>query len=124
MDDRRVGRQLRRGPGLTVSGDRTIDQLWIKLSQRSVVQVQSPHDSGAKIFDQNIRFLPQPPDGVDGVRRFQVENDALLAEIELAEDGTKTIAQRRAGSHRLPFRRVDLDDLLAPVSPHSGAKRN
>ncbi len=123
MDDRRVGRQLGRRPGLTVSGDRTIDQLWIELPQRAIVQVQSSHHAGAEIFDENIRFRHQLPDGLNGVGRFQVENDALLAEIELAEDGTETIADRRTGSHRLPFDRLDLDDLRAHVGQHSGAMR-
>jgi len=55
--------------------------------------------------------------------RFQVENDALLAVIELAEDGTETIADRRTGPHRLAFGRLDLDDLGAHVGQHPGAMR-
>ena len=121
MDDRRVGRQLCRGPGLTVSGDRTIDQLRIELMQRAVVQLQSAHHPRSKIFDEDIATCDKPADNFDCVRRFQIENEALLADIELAEGGREAVADRRTGSHRLAFGGLYLDDLRTHVGKHPRA---
>ena len=108
-------------PGLAVSGDRTIDQPRIDLLQRRAIQLESPHHPRAEIFDQNIRAGGQLADDINRVRRFQVEHQAFLAGIELAEHRTGPIADRRAGPHRLTLHRLDLDDFRAHVGQHPGA---
>jgi hypothetical protein len=115
MNDGRVGRQFCRGSGLTISGDRTIDQFRIELSQRAVIQLQSPHHAGAKILDQDISARDKPADDFDRVRRFQIENETFLADIELAERGGEAVADGRTSSHGLAVDRLYLDD-LRPMS--------
>ena len=65
VDDRRIGRQFRRWPGLAVSGDRTIDQFRIEPFQRVVVELQPAHHAGAKILDQHVGARDQPADDLD-----------------------------------------------------------
>ncbi len=88
MDDRRIGRQFRRRPGLAVSGNRTIDQLRIESLQGCVVELQSSHDAGAEIFNDDVRARDKPADRVDRIGRFQIEDEAFLAGVELAEEAS------------------------------------
>ena len=91
--------------------------------QRAIIELQTPHHARAKILDQDIGGCDQPADDVDRVGRFQVEHEALLADIELAEGGAAAVAQRRPGPHRLAFGGLDLDDLRAHVGQHPRAMR-
>ena len=124
MDHRRIGRQFRRRPGLAVSGDRAIDQLRIELMQRGIVELQSPHHARAKILDQHIGGRDQPANRFHSLGRFQIEHQAVLADIELAEGGAAIVAHRRTGPHRLAFGGFDLDDLRAHVGEHPRAMRS
>src|SRR5882724_7143375 len=90
---------------------------------RAVVQLQSPHHAGTKVLDEDVSTHNKPADNFDRVRRFQIENEALLADIELAEGGTEAVANWRAGSHRLALDRLDLDDLRSHVGKHPCAMR-
>ena len=121
MDHRCISRQFGRWPGLAISRDRTIDQFWIELLQHAVIKFQPSHHPRAKILHDDVGASDKPAEGIDGVRRFQIENETLLTGIELAEHGTETAAQRRAGSHRLPFSRFDLDNLRSHVGEHPRA---
>ena len=123
MDHRRIGRQFRRRPGLAVAGDRAVDQFRIERVQRSVIELQPPHHAGTKILDQHVGVRDQPANGFDPLRRFQIEHQAVLADIELAEGGAAIIAHRRAGPHRLAFGGFDLDDFGAHIGEHARAVR-
>ena len=74
------------------------------------------------IFRSALRYLKfKPADGLRALLRFQVQHQALLADIKLAERGRAAVAHRRPGPHRLAFQRLDLDDLGAHVGQHSPA---
>ena len=92
--------------------------------QRAVVQLQPSHHAGAKIFDQDIGVGDKPADDFDRVRRFQIENEAFLADIELAEGGAEQ-PLRTGGRVRIvsPSAGLDLDDLRAHVGEHPRAMR-
>ena len=88
---------------------------------RAVVQLQSAHHAGAKIFDEDVSAHDKPADDFDRVGRFQIENETFLADIELAERGGEAVANRRTRSHGLAFDRLYLDDLRSHVGKHPGA---
>ncbi|MEY9236048.1 hypothetical protein ABIF68_004365 [Bradyrhizobium japonicum] len=118
MDHRRVGRQLRRGTGLAVARDRAIDQLWIDRAQAVVVEPQPVHHAGAKVLDQDIGGRGEPAHRLLALLGLEIEHDAFLADVELAEYGAAPLAQRRPGAHRLAAAGLDLDDLGAHVGKH------
>ena len=124
VNHRRIGRQFRRRAGLAVAGDRAEDQFRVEFMQRSVVELQPPHHAGTKILDQHVRGRDQPANGFQALGRFQIQHQAVLADIELAEDGRAIVADRRAGPHRLAFLGFDLDDLRAHIGEHSGTMRS
>src|SRR3954453_9975378 len=123
MDDGRVGRQFRRRAGLAIAGDRAVDQSLIEGPQRAVIQFQSSHHAGAEVFDQDIGTTGKFADDFNTISRFQIENEALLAHVELAKSGGTVIADRWTVSHRLTFDRLDLDDLRAHVRQHPRTMR-
>ena len=124
MNDRRISRQFGRWPGLAVARDRAVDQFRIEIAQAGVVQLQAPHHAGAEILDQNIGGRDQSANDLDPVGRFQIEHQALLADIELAERSAAIVAHRRPRAHRLAFGGFDLDDLRAQVGQHPRAMRS
>ena len=68
-------------------------------------------------------ILDQPMDDPHRACGFQVEHEALLAGIELAEIGAVAVAKRRAQAHLLAFRRFDLDHLGADIRQQARAVR-
>ena len=121
MDDGRIGRQLRRGAGLAVARDRAIDQFRVERAQRLMIELQAAHHAGAEILDQDVRGCDQAAHRLCALLRFEVEHEALLADIELAEGRGAAVAHRRAGPHRLALGGLDLDDLGAHVGQHPRA---
>ena len=77
------------------------------------------HHAGAEVLDQDVGGRGQPADRLLAVLGLEVEHDALLADIELAEHGAAALAQRRPGPHRLAAVGLDLDDLGAHVGEHA-----
>ena len=115
MNDHCVGRTLGGGTGLAVAGDRAIDQPRIDLAQRLVAEPEAVHHAGAEILDQDIGFRDQPMNERDRIGILEVEREASLSRIELAEIGAVAVADRRAQPHVVAFRRLDLDHLRADV---------
>jgi hypothetical protein len=89
--------------------------------QRAVVEFQSPHHPRTEVFDEDVRSGDKPAYGIDGFGGLQIEHQAFLADVELAEHGAATVPDRRPGSHRLAFDRLDLDHLRAHVGEHPRA---
>ncbi|MGY4426754.1 hypothetical protein ACVWY2_009203 [Bradyrhizobium sp. JR6.1] len=124
MDHRRVGRQFRRRAGLAVAGDRAEDQLRIDVADRGIVELEPAHHAGAEILHQHVGGRDQPAHGFDAGRRLQVEHEAVLADIELAERRRAMVAHRRSRPHRLALGGFDLDHLRAHVGEHPRAMRS
>ncbi|MGY4335998.1 hypothetical protein ACVWW3_000904 [Bradyrhizobium sp. LM2.9] len=76
------------------------------------------HHAGTKVLDQDVGRRGQPAHRLLAVLGLEVQHNALLADIELAEHGAAALAQRRAGPHRLAAVGLDLDDLGAHVGEH------
>ncbi|MGY2934251.1 hypothetical protein ACVWZ6_003853 [Bradyrhizobium sp. GM6.1] len=76
------------------------------------------HHARAEVLDQDVGSRGQPADRLLAVLGLEVEHDALLADVELAEHGAAALAQRRPGPHRLAAVGLDLDDLGAHVGEH------
>ena len=91
--------------------------------QRLIAKPQAIHHARAKILHDNVRFFDQPTNQLDRLLAFQVERQAALSGVELAEIGTLPIAQRGAEPHVVAFRRLDLDNVGADVGEQPSAIR-
>jgi len=60
---------------------------------------------------------------LDRLGPLQVEDDALLAGVELAEGGAGAVAQRRARPHHVALGRLQLDHLGAEIGQKPRAMR-
>jgi hypothetical protein len=84
-----------------------------------MIELQSPHHAWTKILHQYVRGRDQPADRLRSTGRLQIQHQAVLADIELAEGGRAIIPHRRAGPHCLAFLGLDLDNLCSHVGEHS-----
>src|SRR5205823_1647082 len=77
MDDRCIGRARGARARLSVTGDRTIDELRIVLTQRGVVEAESSHHAGTKILHHDVaKFSKVVNDGLGGVT-LEVDRQAF-----------------------------------------------
>ncbi len=123
VNDHGVGRALGGRAGLSVAGDRAINQARIDLAQRLITEAQAIHHAGAKILHDNIRFLDQPMNKLDRISGFQVKRKTALSRVELTEISAVPVAERRAQPHVIAFRRLDLDDVGTDVGKQPCAIR-
>ena len=123
VDNHRIGGKLGLRAGLAVAGYRAIDQAWIDLAQRFIAETETLHHAGAEILDHNVRAFDHAVYEPDRLLRFEVEGQALLAGVKLAEIGALAVAKRRAQAHLLAFRRLDLDHFGADIRQQARAIR-
>ena len=123
VDHRGIGRQSGGRPGLAVARDRTIDEVGLRGLQHGVVEPEAGHHAGAEILDHDIGGRDQAADDLDRLGPLQVEDDALLAGVELAEGGAGAVAQRRARPHHVALGGFELDHLGAEIGQQPRAMR-
>src|SRR5262245_63738798 len=116
MDHRRVGGHVSRWAGLAVTRDRAVNKPPIGRAEHGVVEAKPPHDPRTVVLDENVGISCQPTSGGHCAFSLEVEHDALLAGIELAEVAAGAAAQRQAGAHHVALWRFDLDHLRTKVS--------
>ena len=115
VDDHRVGGALGRRPALAVARDRAVDELRIERAHRFLAEAEPLHHAGPEVLDQHVGLADQAAHQGDRLGPLQVEREAALAGVELAEVGALAVAQRRALAHVVAFGRLDLQDLGAHV---------
>src|SRR5207302_7648933 len=76
-----------------------------------------------EILDHDNGGRDQPLDDLDRLRSLQVEDDALLPRVELAEGSAGAVAQRRARPHHVALGRFELDHLGAEIGQEPRAMR-
>ena len=64
-----------------------------------MVELEAPHHAGTKVFDQHIGGSDEAADGLDAVRRFQIEHDAVLADVERTKRGAAAVANGQPRPH-------------------------
>src|SRR5689334_7848917 len=114
-----VARPVPLRAGLAVSGDRRVDDPWVALLDGIVVDAEPLHDTGTERLDHDIGSLGEGEEGLAPLRRLQIDDDALLPAMGVAEPdalAAGAVAQM-TGRLALP-RRLDLDHLRAVVGHH------
>src|SRR6187551_931956 len=75
------------GTGLSVAGHRGIDQPWMTLSQRSVVEAESLQRARLEVFDEDVGAFDQCVEYAPPLRLLEVEREAFLVAIDAEEVG-------------------------------------
>src|SRR6185436_6474449 len=81
------------------------------------------HHSGAKILNQHIGSGDESADRLDRIRRFEIERDAFLAGVKLAEACAGAVTQWRSGAHHIAVGGLDLDHFGAEIGEHAPTVR-
>ena len=109
-------------PVLAEAGNAGIDDARIDLGERLVVDAEPLLHVGTEILDHDIGLLDHALEGGEPFRRLQIERHAALVAVQVL----KVAALARA-AHRLfqAGRRLDLDDIGAPIGElaHAGRSR-
>ena len=110
------------GAGLAEAGNAGIDEARIDLGERLVVDPEPLLHVGAEILHHDIGLLHHALEGGEPFGRLQVERHAALVAMQVLEVGALA-----RPAHRLfqSGRRLDLDDIGAPVGElaHAGRSR-
>jgi len=78
------------GPGalLSVSRQRTVDQLVVVRPKRIVVDPEPLDHTGPELFEHDIGGFDQLIEGLGSLVRLEIERDTLLAPVDHLENGT------------------------------------
>jgi hypothetical protein len=109
------------GAMLTEGRDRAIDDARIARADRIVAEAEACGDTGAKGLNQNIGVIAKTQQRVATCCILQVDHHALLAAVQVAEEGAGPRIHRRDVTSRiaLPWR-LDLDHLGAVIGERHG----
>jgi hypothetical protein len=126
LHQHRVGGALRVGAALAVARHRAVHQPRVERAQRVGPEPEALHDARAEVLDHHVGLRGELLDDRDGLRVFQVQRQAALAGVELAEIGAVTLsrgvgAQRVPQAHVVALGRLDLDDVGPQVGKQARA---
>jgi len=82
-------------PGLAVTADRHINQLWIDRFQRFITQAQTLHHPGAKLLEHDVVFAQQLLDDLQRFGLFQIQRQTALVAVQISVAGRDTAIMRR-----------------------------
>ena len=116
----RLEREVVRGPlavrtGIAEGADRAIDDARIARHDRRMADAEAIDDAGAEALHHDVGARAQVEQQVQAVRRLEIEDDALLAAIEIAKEHGRRAVGRTDVASGIAARRLDLDDLGAVI---------
>ena len=112
------------GPGLTIRGDRAVNDARIHRGDRLVPDAEPVDHAGAKRFEHHIGAFGQLQKGVDRAGLLEVQHHALLVAMRAAEvDAGAVLVLRADFAIGLATGRLDADHLGAMVGHHHGQMR-
>ena len=95
----------------------------LDLAEDGVVKTKPLHHPWTEVLDENVGVGGEPTHRCDGSIAFEVEHDAFLAGVELAEVAAGAVAQWQSRAHHIACRRLDLDHLGTEVRHEACAVR-
>ena len=88
-----------------------------------MAEAEPLHHAGPEVLDQHVGLADEAMHQGDRLGMLQVEREAALAGVELAEIGALAVAQRRAQAHVVALGRFDLQHVGAHVGEQARAVR-
>ena len=109
-------------PVLAEAGDAREDDARVDLSQLRVIDAEARLHVGAKVLHHDVGARDQPTKQCRAVGVLQVDAHAALVAMQVLVVGAVASAGHRAAGRVPPRRRLDLDDVRAPIrqQPHRG----
>ena len=89
-----------------------VDDARVDLRERLVVDAEAVLHVGPEVLDHHVGLLDQAQEDREAFRRLQVERDAALVAVQVLEVRP---SRGPPGLAAPPLRRLDLDDVGAPV---------
>ena len=108
------------------TGDVAVHEPRVAGQQRHVVEAEAGQRRAAHVRDEHVGGIEQVERGGLAVVRPEVEHDAALAAVVELEDRVvrQVVAEHLAElARRVALRRLDLDDVGAPVGEHAARRR-
>src|SRR6516165_6493638 len=106
-------RALRVRPALAKAGNAAIDDAWIDLFDRFIIDAEPVFHLRAEILDDDVGLLRQPEKDRLALLALQVERQAPLVAMQVLE--IEALAPRAGNIAPRFARRLDLDDIGAPI---------
>ena len=110
------------GPVLAEAGDAGENDPRIDLAQALVVDAEPVLDVGAEVLDHHVGLPDHAAKHRDAVLLLHVQRDAALVAVDALEIRAVALAAHAFGGVDL-FRRLDLDDVGAPVGELAHRRR-
>ncbi len=128
LDDVIVAGVVAIAPGLAEAGDAGIDQRWMILPERVIIEAELRHLPRPEVLDHNVTLASKFTGDVLALRRFQVKDDAALVAIDCQIIGALTVFTfPQPGWTPVPgivaARGFDLDDLCPKIAEEHGTER-
>ena len=122
LDDGIVPGQVPLRAGLSVAGDRAVDEARVAGRDRVVAEAQLRQAARPEVLDQHVRRVDQTAEHVGAGVGLQIDGEALLAAVQAEKEGAPPVPERRPGAGVVALGRLlDLDDLGAHVAEHHRA---
>ena len=123
-----VGRAVAVVAAQPVAADAAVDEAGVPLDRRLGLEAEAVERVGAQVGEEDVRRRQELLEGGAGVVVAQVEDDAAFAAIVLREGRVGEVlaadAERPEGpAHGVTRRRLDLDDVGAPVGQEGAGRR-
>src|SRR5437764_179017 len=94
-----VGGQVLVGAGLSVAGDRAVDDAGIDRGDVRVAKAQARHGSRRQVLDHHVRLLRQLKKHPSALRMLEVQGDALDPFRALEETKAKVVVGLPIGAY-------------------------
>ena len=110
-----------------VAADAAVDEARMAGDRGRRLEPEAVERVGAQVGEEDVRRRQQLLEPLPGRRLAQVEDDAALAAVVLGEGRVREVladAERaERAAHRVPVRRLHLDDVGAPVGQERARRR-
>jgi hypothetical protein len=109
-------------PVLAEAGNAAEHDALVDLLQRFIVDAETVFHVGAEILDHDVGLFDQPLERGEALRRLQIERHAAFVALKILEVGAFARPARALALGQVG-RRLDLDDIGAPVAQLAHASR-
>ena len=123
LDDGVEGGRLRAGPGVPEAGDRAVDQPGVVGPERLVGEAEPVGHAGPPVLQEDVGPGGEAAELGQRLGVLQVEGPHLLAPVHVDEHRPGALPQLPEAAQRIPFRRLDLDDLGPQVGQGEAGER-
>ncbi|MDT4875913.1 hypothetical protein FQZ97_1113170 [compost metagenome] len=106
---------------MAIARDRTVDQSRVDFGQGRKAEAQAIHHTRTEVLQYDVGLFHEPADRREVLCILEIQRDALLSRIQLAEVRTLAFSQGRPQAHVIPSGWLDLDHVCAQIGEQAAA---